>query len=106
MTVPPDPPAPVGASVSITGLARAAGDAGAPVPGHRWTAARLETRVGWRLATARWLLALDGAVIVDLPFGDFRVLECGDALDLPAGIHVSLQPVKEAVTLLWHDAGA
>lgn len=98
----PDPG--VGAVVSVAGLARAAGAAGAPVPGHAWVAARLEARVAWSLASARWLLALEAPVIVDLPFGDFRVLQPGDALDLPAGLPVAVQPVKEAATLLWHDA--
>jgi hypothetical protein len=93
----------VGLPVSVTGLARAAGDAGAPVPGRPWVAARLERPTRWSLGRSRWLLALDGAVIVDLPHGDFRVLQRGDALELPAGSAVALQPVKEAATLLWHD---
>jgi hypothetical protein len=61
-----------------------------------------------RLAPAapRWLLALDAAVIVDLPYGDFRVLQRGDALELPAGTEVALQPVGDAVSLLWHDGDA
>jgi hypothetical protein len=93
----------VGDAVSVTGLARAAGEAGAPVPGRPWVAARLERATTWTLERSRWLLALDAAVIVDLPHGDFRVLQRGDALELPAGMAVALQPVKEAATLLWHD---
>ncbi len=93
----------VGAPVSVTGLARAAGEAGAPVPGRPWVAARLERATTWTLERSRWLLALDAAVIVDLPYGDFRVLQRGDALELPAGSAVAVQPVKEAATLLWHD---
>jgi hypothetical protein len=93
----------VGAPVSVTGLARAAGAAGAPIPGRPWVAARLERAATWTLARRRWLLAVDAAVIVDLPHGDFRVLQRGDALELPAGLAVALQPVKEAATLLWHD---
>lgn len=96
-------PAAVGAPVSVTGLARAAGEAGAPVPGRPWVAARLERATSWSLVRPRWLLAVDAAVIVDLPYGDFRVLQRGDALELPAGLAVALQPVKEAATLLWHD---
>ena len=93
----------VGDAVSVTGLARAAGEAGAPVPGRPWVAARLERSTTWSLERSRWLLAVDAAVIVDLPHGDFRVLQRGDALELPAGLAVALQPVKEAATLLWHD---
>lgn len=96
----------VGQVVGVLGLARAAGEAGAALPGRAWVAARLERRVAWRLQRARWLLALDAAVIVDLPYGDFRVLQRGDALELPAGSEVSLQPVADAVSLLWHDGDA
>jgi hypothetical protein len=67
----------VGAPVSVTGLARAAGAAGAPIPGRPWVAARLERAATWTLARRRWLLAVDAAVIVDLPHGDFRVLQRG-----------------------------
>lgn len=93
----------VGQVVGVLGLARAAGEAGAALPGRAWVAARLEQRVSWRLQRPRWLLALDAAVIVDLPYGDFRVLQRGDALELPAGTEVALQPVADAVSLLWHD---
>ena len=93
----------VGQVVGVLGLARAAGEAGAALPGRPWVAARLERRVGWRLNRGRWLLALDGALIVDLPYGDFRVLQRGDALELPAGVDLALQPVGDAVSVLWHD---
>ncbi len=93
----------VGDAVSVTGLARAAGDVGAPVPGRPWVAARLERPTAWTLVRPRWLLAIDAAVIVDLPHGDFRVLQRGDALELPGDLAVTIQPVKEAATLLWHD---
>jgi hypothetical protein len=96
----------VGQVVGVLGLARAAGEAGAALPGRAWVAARLERRVGWRLARPRWLLALDAAVIVDLPYGDFRVLQRGDALELPAATEIALQPVADAVSLLWHDDDA
>ena len=96
----------VGQPVGVLGLARAAGEAGAALPGRAWVAARLERRVAWRLPRPRWLLALDAAVIVALPYGDFRVLQRGDALELPAGVEVTLQPVADAVSLLWHDDGA
>lgn len=96
----------VGSVVGVLGLARAAGDGGAALPGRPWVAARIERRVTWRLASARWLLALDAAVIVDLPYGDFRVLQRGDALELPADTDLALQPVGDGVSLLWHDDGS
>ena len=89
--------------VGVLGLARAAGEEGVALPGQAWVAARLERRVGWQLARPRWLLTLDAAAIVDLPFGDFRLLERGDALELPGGVEVWVQPVGDAVSLLWHD---
>ena len=96
-------PVETGPVVGVLGLARAAGEAGTALPGRAWVAARLERRVAWRLSGPHWLLALDAAVIVDLPYGDFRVLQRGDALDLPAGVDLALQPVGDAVSLLWHD---
>lgn len=96
----------VGQVVGVFGLARAAGETGAALPGRAWVAARLERRVAWRLQRPRWLLALDAAVIVDLPYGDFRVLQRGDALELPADTDIALQPVADAVSLLWHDGDA
>jgi hypothetical protein len=93
----------VGSVIGVLGLARAAGETGNALPGRPWVAARLEGRVAWRLTQPRWLLALDAAVIVDLPYGDFRVLQRGDALDLPAGIDLVLQPVGSGAALLWHD---
>lgn len=101
----PSRPPTVPQVVGVLGLARAAGEAGAALPGQPWVAARLERRVTWRLDRSRWLLALDAAVIVDLPYGDFRLLQRGDALELPASVEVAVQPVGEGVSLLWHDVG-
>lgn len=94
---------PVGDVVAVLGLARAAGPAGATLPGRPWVAARFERPLAWRLTRPRWLLALDAALIVDLPHGDFRVLQRGDALELPADVELRLQPVKDAVAVLWLD---
>lgn len=93
----------VGDVVAVLGLARAAGPAGAALPGRALVAARIDGPVGWRLVRPRWLLALDAALIVDLPFGDFRVLQRGDALELPADVDLRLQPVGDAVAVLWLD---
>lgn len=92
-----------GPVVGVLGLATAAGEAGAALPGRPWVAARLERRVSWRLTRPRWLLALDGAAIVDLPHGDFRMLQRGEAVELPAGVEAAVQPIGDAVALLWLD---
>ncbi len=93
----------MGDVVAVLGLARAAGAAGAELPGRPWVVARLDGPLAWRLSRPRWLLALDAALIVDLPHGDFRVLQRGDALELPADVELRLQPVKAAVSVLWLD---
>jgi hypothetical protein len=93
----------VGQVVGVLGLARAAGEAGAALPGRPWVAARLERRVGWRLTRRRWLLALDDALIVDLPYGDFRCCSAATRSSCRRGSDLALQPVGDAVSVLWHD---
>lgn len=46
-----------------------------------------------------WLLVLEGELIIDLPFGDFRVLKVGDSLQLAKGLQVKMQPLEETVIL-------
>lgn len=50
------------------------------------------------------ILVQEGRLIVDLPDGDFRVLERGDSLMLPAGPQLKLQPVAGQAILTWHAA--
>lgn len=90
-------------TVAVRGLARASGPEGAQLPGKAWVTAEVQSRIHWRLQRGRWLLALHGSAIVDLPHGDSRLLHPGDALELPTGLELHLQPVADAVTLLWHD---
>jgi hypothetical protein len=47
-----------------------------------------------------WLLVLEGELIIDLPFGDFRVLKNSDSLNIPADTVVKFQPVEDT-TILW-----
>lgn len=48
------------------------------------------------------LLVNEGRLIVDLPGGEFRVLEAGDSLMLPAATELALQPVAGQAVLTWH----
>jgi hypothetical protein len=47
-----------------------------------------------------WVLVLEGELIIDLPFGDFRVLKDGDSLNVPANTAITFQPVEDT-TILW-----
>jgi quercetin dioxygenase-like cupin family protein len=49
-----------------------------------------------------WLLVLEGELIIDLPFGDFRVLKNGDSLHVPAATTIKFQPVEDT-TILWQN---
>ena len=51
-----------------------------------------------------WLLVLEGKLIIDLPHGDFRVLEVGDSLRLSAERAV-LTPLQAAVFLFTEGTG-
>ncbi len=46
-----------------------------------------------------WLLVLEGELIIDLPFGDFRVLKVGDSLQLAKGLQIKMEPLEETVIL-------
>ncbi len=94
----------VGEPLNLLGLARAAGERAALVPGTDLSVRRLAER-RWETTTApSWLLVLEGRLIVDLPHGDFRILERGDALHLPAGLELALQAVEGEALLVWRSA--
>lgn len=97
---------PVGEPLDLLSLARAAGDGAALVPGTGLSVRRFAGPRRERLAEAVWLLVLDGRLVIDLPHGDFRILDRGDALHLPASVEVSLRAVEGEALLLWHAAGA
>lgn len=96
----------VGKPVNLLSLARAAGEGGALVPGTGLSVRRVgapEPHHGSRA----WLLVLAGTLILDLPHGDFRILERGDALHLPDGVPGTLQGLEGPALLLWRsDADA
>jgi len=95
----------VGEPLNLLGLARAAGEGAALVPGTELSVRRVAERREEALPSASWLLVLEGRLIVDLPHGDFRILERGDALHLPAGLTLTLQPVEGEALLLWRAGG-
>ena len=94
----------VGEPLNLLGLARAAGEHPALVPGTELSVRRLAERRQERTSAASWLLVLEGRLIVDLPPGDFRLLARGDALHLPAGLEMTLQAVEGEALLIWRTA--
>ncbi len=55
-----------------------------------------------KLDKSLWLLVLEGELIIDLPFGDFRVLKDSDSLHIPEHTTIKLQPVKDTI-ILWQN---
>lgn len=94
----------VGEPLNLLGLARTAGDGAALVPGTDLSVRRLAERRRETTQAASWLLVLEGRLIVDLPHGDFRILERGDALHLPGGLELALQSVEGEALLVWRSA--
>lgn len=86
--------------LNLPSLARTGAGAPQAVPGTLFEVSYVEQRSEERLEDDRWLLLLSGELIIDLPHGDFRILEAGDSLRLPRGVVISCQPVQPAV-LLW-----
>jgi hypothetical protein len=96
----------VGEPLNLLALARATGDGAAAVPGTELSVRRLAERRREATTAPTWVLVLDGRLIVDLPHGDFRILERGDALHLPAGLELDLQSVEGDALVLWRSAAA
>jgi len=51
------------------------------------------------------LLVLEGRLVVDLPQGDYRVLERGDLFRLPEGPPARLQALASQALVAWLEAG-
>ena len=88
----------------LAGLARSAAGEAIEVPGADLRLQRIDTRIAPDLKGPTWLIVLEGRVIVDLPHGDFRILERLDALRLPADLTCQLVPVDGAATVAGHAA--
>jgi hypothetical protein len=88
----------------LAGLARSAAGEAIEVPGADLRLQRIDGSHEPELHASVWLVVLDGRVIVDLPHGDFRVLERLDALRLPARLACRLVPVDGAAIVAWHGA--
>lgn len=72
---------------------------GSAVPGTGLETLLVESKEDLTLEQALWLLVLDGELIIDLPFGDFRILKAGDCIHLEQGLKVSWQPLTAAVVV-------
>lgn len=75
------------------------------VPGTHLEVLVLSSSQDITVEKALWMLVLEGEVIIDLPFGDFRVLKLGDSLHLPVGLKIKVQALEEAVVLRQSATG-
>jgi len=94
----------LGRGLNLAALARSAGGEPCEVPGWPLEAQSLVVPTAVAGDRARWLVVLEGEVIVDLPSGDFRVLKAGDGLAFPIGVEAVLRSVARPAVLLWHAA--
>lgn len=84
--------------LNILSLARSSHQASS-IPNTNLEVLSLVKKQTLMLEHTTWLLVLEGELIVDLPFGDFRVLKVGDSLQLAKGLHLKLEPLEETVIL-------
>lgn len=82
-------------------MARSAAGAGIEVPGAGFSVQLISRPTPVADAAGALLLLLEGKLIVDLPLGEFRVLDPHDLLTLPDGAEVSLQPVASQAVVAW-----
>lgn len=72
---------------------------GSTVPGTKLEAFIVEKEALHELSADIWIMVIQGELIIDLPYGDFRLLKKGDSLHLERGTKVSFEPLKEVVAL-------
>ena len=84
--------------LNLVALARA-NPKGSAVPGTKLEAIIVEQEAMHELPSTIWLMVIQGELIIDLPYGDFRLLKKGDSLHLEKGTKVSFEPLKEVVAL-------
>jgi hypothetical protein len=84
--------------LNILSLARSS-DKPSSIPNTTLEVLSLVKKQNVTLEKNTWLLVLEGELILDLPFGDFRVLKVGDSLQLAKGLQVKMEPLEETVIL-------
>jgi hypothetical protein len=87
--------------LNVLSLARSS-DKAAGLPNTALEVFSLVKKQTLTLEKNTWLLVLEGELIIDLPFGDFRVLKVGDSLQLAKGLQVKMEPLEETVILRQH----
>lgn len=84
--------------LNLVALARS-NPKGTMVPGTNLEVFIVEKVASQPLENALWLLVVQGELIIDLPYGDFRLLKKGDSLHLEKGTQLSFEPLNEVVAL-------
>jgi hypothetical protein len=84
--------------LNVLSLARSSTTASS-IPNTTLEVLSLSKKQTLTLEKTTWLLVLEGELIIDLPFGDFRHLNVGDSLQLPQGLQVKMEPLEETVIL-------
>src|SRR5690606_1210450 len=90
-----------GRPLDLAALARSAAGAPIEVPGAGFSVQLLAAQLIRPAAAGALLLLLEGKLIVDLPAGEFRVLDPHDLIALPAATEVSLKPVASQAVVAW-----
>lgn len=85
--------------LNLIGLARSSAGEVQAVPHTDFKVQALSEPKAFVLESDRWLLVLEGHLIIDLPHGDFRTLKKGDGLRLEAPLEATLTPLEETVLL-------
>jgi hypothetical protein len=86
--------------LNLLDLARSEPGRAVPVPGTDLRVMALQASTAETLTAPTWLLLITGDLLVDLPFGDFRHLEVGDSVVLPAE-PVRFEPIEPSVVLRY-----
>lgn len=72
---------------------------GISLPGTDLAVRVIADKAEMTLDSDLWVLVLEGELIIDLPYGDFRILKVGESLQLNAGLTISWQPLDEVIIL-------
>ncbi|MGL4609652.1 MAG: hypothetical protein ACRCYY_08195 [Trueperaceae bacterium] len=84
--------------LNILSLARSSHQASS-IPNTTLEVFALVKKQNVTLENNTWLLVLEGEAILDLPYGDFRVLKVGDSLQLAKGLQMTMEPLEDTVIL-------